>query len=114
MNEEAEQLVLCIARENPRWGYDNIQGALANLKHYVSDQMIGNIRKRHGVEPAPKRKRKKWAGPLARLPVASVSVGYFGTTIARPRSSKSDFNRLSRRWSALLVDIGLSSRSVPC
>jgi putative transposase len=51
-------LVLRFARENSSWGYDRIQGALANLGLDVSDQTVGNILKEHGIEPAPKRKRK--------------------------------------------------------
>jgi hypothetical protein len=35
--------------------YDRIADALANLGHQVSDQTIGNILKRHGIAPAPKR-----------------------------------------------------------
>jgi putative transposase len=46
-----------MARENPTWGYDRIAGALANLGHRVSDQTIGNILKRHGLSPAPKRRQ---------------------------------------------------------
>ena len=37
-------------------GYDRIVGALANLGHRLSDQTVGNILRRHGVPPAPKRK----------------------------------------------------------
>jgi transposase InsO family protein len=51
-------LVLRFARENLTWGYDRIQGALANLGHKISDQTIGNILKEHGVERAPERKRQ--------------------------------------------------------
>ena len=47
-----------MARENPSWGYDRIQGALANLGHQISDQTVGNILKAHGIEPAPERKRQ--------------------------------------------------------
>ena len=50
-----------MARENPTWGYDRIQGALANLGHEICDQTVGNILKEHGIEPAPERKRQ----PLA-------------------------------------------------
>ncbi|MGE0759078.1 MAG: integrase core domain-containing protein, partial [Pirellulaceae bacterium] len=50
-------LVLQMAKENPSWGYDRIQGALANVGHEVSDQTLGSILKQHGVEPAPERKR---------------------------------------------------------
>ena len=31
INYDAEQLVVCMARENPGWGYDRIVGAMANL-----------------------------------------------------------------------------------
>jgi transposase InsO family protein len=55
---EIVDLVLRFARENLSWGYDRIQGALANLGHDVSDQTIGNILKEHGIEPAPDRKQQ--------------------------------------------------------
>ena len=47
-----------MAGENPGWGYDRIQGALANLGHIVSDTTVGNVLKSNGIEPAPGRKRK--------------------------------------------------------
>src|SRR5215469_3902005 len=50
-----EELVLRFARENSGWGYDRIVGALANLGHQISDQTVGNILRRHGIAPAPKR-----------------------------------------------------------
>ena len=58
VKQEIVELVLRFARENPSWGYDRIQGALANLGHEVSDQTVGNILKEHGIEPAPDRKRQ--------------------------------------------------------
>ena len=60
--KEIEELVLRMARENPTWGYDRIQGALANLGHEISDTTVGNILKANGIEPAPERKKKTtWA-----------------------------------------------------
>jgi len=56
--QEIVDLVLRFARENPTWGYDRIQGALANLGHTISDQSVGNILKQHGIEPAPERKQR--------------------------------------------------------
>ncbi len=44
-----------MARESSGWGYDRIVGALANLGHVVSDQTVGNILRRCGIAPAPKR-----------------------------------------------------------
>ena len=53
VSDEVKQLVLKMAKENPTWGYDRIQGALANLGHHISDQTVGNILAEHGIEPAP-------------------------------------------------------------
>ena len=55
ISSEVEALVVRMARENSGWGYDRIVGALANLGHHVSDQTVGNILRRHGIGPAPKR-----------------------------------------------------------
>ena len=55
--EEIERLVVRMAKENPSWGYDRIVGVLANLGRRLSDQTVGNILRRHGHSPAPKRKR---------------------------------------------------------
>jgi hypothetical protein len=52
---EVEAFVVRMARENSGWGYDRIAGALANLGHDISAQAIGNVLKRHGILPAPKR-----------------------------------------------------------
>jgi putative transposase len=52
---EVEALIVRFARENSGWGYDRIVGALANLGHAVSDQTVGNILRRYGIQPAPKR-----------------------------------------------------------
>jgi hypothetical protein len=54
---EVEALVVRFARENRSWGYDRIAGALANLRHVVSDQTVSNILRRHRIAPAPERSR---------------------------------------------------------
>jgi putative transposase len=56
IDQEVEDLVVRMARENHSWGYDRIVGALANLGHTISDQTVGNILKRHGLPPAPERR----------------------------------------------------------
>lgn len=58
VSDEVKQLVLKMARENSMWGYDRIQGALANLGHKISDQTVGNILKEYGIEPVPDRKQQ--------------------------------------------------------
>jgi putative transposase len=63
---EIVELVLHIAKESPTWGYDRIQGALANLGHRISDTTVANILKAHGIEPAPDRRRQStWKTFLA-------------------------------------------------
>ena len=52
---ELQELIIKMARENSGWGYDRIVGALSNLGHTVTDQTVGNVLKRHGIAPAPKR-----------------------------------------------------------
>ena len=58
VSKEIVDLVLRIARESPTWGYDRIQGSLANLRHRISDTTVANILKAHGIEPAPDRRRR--------------------------------------------------------
>lgn len=57
IDNEIEQLVVRIAKENPSWDYDRIVGAMANLGYTLSDQTVGNILQRHSIPPAPERKR---------------------------------------------------------
>jgi putative transposase len=51
--KEIVELVLRMAKENPFWGYDRIQGAVANLGHKISDSTVANILRQHGIDPVP-------------------------------------------------------------
>jgi putative transposase len=54
-------LILKLAKENPTWGYDRMEGTMKNLGYVISDTTIGDILKAHGVEPAPDRgARTRW------------------------------------------------------
>lgn len=62
VTKEIEILILKLAEENPSWGWDRIQGALANLRIELSDQTVCNILKRHGIPPTRGRdKSKSWS-----------------------------------------------------
>jgi putative transposase len=62
IDAQIEELIVRMAKDNRRWGYDRMVGALANLGHEVSDQTVGNVLKRHGLVPAPERqKTTTWA-----------------------------------------------------
>jgi transposase InsO family protein len=57
-DKEIVELLVQMAKENPTWGYNRIQGALANLGYELSDTATGSILKQHGIEPVPERKRQ--------------------------------------------------------
>jgi transposase len=62
VGREITDLIVRMARENSDWGYDRIAGALKNLGHDVSDQTVGNVLRRFGIAPAPKRRQQmNWA-----------------------------------------------------
>ena len=73
-----EALIVRMAQENSGWGYDRIVGALANLGHQVSDQTVGNILKRHGIAPAPKRSQKTtWKEFISAHMAVLVATDFF-------------------------------------
>jgi putative transposase len=55
---EVEQLLLRLARENPRWGYGRLQGELSKLGHPLGRSTVRDVLRRHRVPPAPARRRQ--------------------------------------------------------
>jgi transposase InsO family protein len=55
IDPETRNLVLRLARENPRWGYRRIQGELLGLGTHLSATSIATILRRAGLHPAPRR-----------------------------------------------------------
>ena len=47
-----------MAEENRDWGYRRIEGAMSNLGHKLARSTIAASLERHGMEPAPERRRK--------------------------------------------------------
>ena len=78
IGREISDLVVRMARENPAWGYDRIVGALSNLGLKVSDQTVGNILRRHGILPAPKRRETTtWRDFIAAHMTVLAGVDFF-------------------------------------
>ena len=68
--------VVKLARENSSRGYDRIVGAVANLGHEISDQSVGNILRRHGIAPTPKRKQSTtWSEFIHCAALGTCSLG---------------------------------------
>src|SRR5262245_14806418 len=57
IDAELEALVVRLAQENRFWGYDRIVRDRKHVVYIISDQTVGNILKRHGIPPAPKRQQ---------------------------------------------------------
>jgi transposase InsO family protein len=75
-----------MAEENRSWGYRRIQGALSNLGHLLAFKTIGNILKKHGIEPAPERSRKTtWKEFLTRHWDQIVASDFFTIEAWTPR-----------------------------
>jgi putative transposase len=55
LDEDVRQLIIRLARENPRWGYQRIKGELEHLGVSVSATTIRTMLRRHGLDPAPRR-----------------------------------------------------------
>src|SRR3989454_9022139 len=82
---EIAALVVRMAEENRAWGYRRIQGALANLGHLLAHNTIAGILKRHGIEPAPERRRKtSWKEFLSRHWEQIVASDFFTVEVWTP------------------------------
>src|SRR6266545_4189743 len=78
IDQEVEDFVVRMARENRSWGYDRIVGALANLGYTISDQTVGNILKRHSIPPAPERTKTVTWQEFIRLHIdILLATGFF-------------------------------------
>jgi hypothetical protein len=60
LDQELEQLIVRLARENPRWGYQRIQAELLQLGMRVLATAIRTTLRRHGLDPAPRRMATTW------------------------------------------------------
>ena len=84
--EVIAELTVRMARENPRWGYTRIQGALYIVGHRVSRTTISNILKRNGIDPAPERgKRMTWGQFLKAHWNVLAAADFFTVEVWGPR-----------------------------
>ena len=58
---DLQELIVRLARENPRWGARRIQGELLKLGYRVSATTVRTLLGRHRVPPAPRREGPTWS-----------------------------------------------------
>ena len=76
--EDIVELVLTMARDNERWGYTRIKGALKNLGLKIGRSTIKRILREYGIDPAPIRgKRMPWAKFIKAHLGAIVGMDFF-------------------------------------
>jgi putative transposase len=77
LDEDLQQLIVRLAKENPRWGYQRIKGELQRLGVRVSATAIRTTLRRHGLDPAPRRMATTWRAFLHRQAAGIVACDFF-------------------------------------
>jgi putative transposase len=85
LDQEVQQLIVRLARENSHWGYQRIQGELLRLGVRVSATAIRTTLRRHGFDPAPRRTATTWRAFLRRQAAGIVACDFFTVDTVRLR-----------------------------
>jgi len=79
------EVVLRMARENPRWGYVRIVGECRKLGLVLSATSVRRILRRHRLGPAPRRGSVSWARLLRAQAAGTLAVDFFTVDTVRLR-----------------------------
>ena len=76
-DQDLQALIVRLARENPRWGYQRFRGAPRRLGLRVSATAIRTTLRRHGLDPAPRPTATTWRAFLRRQAAGIVARDFF-------------------------------------
>jgi transposase len=77
LDHEVQQLIVRMARENPRWGYQRIKGELQQLGIRVSATAVRTTLCRHRLDPAPRRTVTSWQAFLRQQAAGIIACDFF-------------------------------------
>ncbi|MGH2767207.1 MAG: integrase [Actinomycetota bacterium] len=77
LDTETVELIIRLARENPRWGYMRIRGELLKLSVRVSATSIRTVLRRVGLGPAPRRSGPSWSEFLRAQARGILALDFF-------------------------------------
>jgi len=77
VSPELREVVVRLARENPRWGYQRIVGELAGVGQRVSATTVAKILRQAGVSPAGARAELSWREFLRAHAASMIACDFF-------------------------------------
>jgi transposase InsO family protein len=77
LDEGVVDLVLRLARENPRWGYLRIVGECRKLAVAVSATTVRNVLRRHRLHPSPRTSGPSWSEFLRAQAAGTLACDFF-------------------------------------
>jgi transposase InsO family protein len=77
LTQETVELIVRLARENPRWGYLRIVGELKKLGIAVSKTSVAAVLRHHRLPPAPRRSGPSWSEFLRAQAKGILATDFF-------------------------------------
>jgi transposase InsO family protein len=77
VDRRVRELVLRLARENPRWGYPRIAGELRKLGPPISPSTVRRILLANGLRPAPRHPGPSWREFLRQQAASVLACDFF-------------------------------------